>query len=122
LVAEHHEGAKPALLVVPFTQHQHIKSTTKGYYIVYIAIPILKDAVKQRQADIQEWNHPPIFQFSVENGFQNISPRVKKAPLQLRGRQTVWKCSLCHKPICKQHPTQNCWLIAHQAILPKKKK
>ena len=102
--------------ITSISQHQYIKTTTRGYYL------ICRNSEGMQQAQIIKEDriiYRSIFQLS-EGALKDILPssnKTLKESKRIRGKRTVWKCSECAVPIYR--PGEPCWDIAHRRLFSK---
>jgi len=99
--------------ITPFSLHQHIKTTTKGWCLICRN----SDKIENRKiAQREKIVYGTVFQVSGET-LKEVKPPLKDSleePKRIRGRKTVWKCTECAVPICM--PGEPCWDIAHRRL------
>ena len=101
----------PAKLT-PIPQHQHIKTTTRGWCLICKNSNKIKN---KRMTQRENIVYGTILQVSEEILEEiKLSSNSLKEPKRIRGKKTVWKCSECAVPICR--PGEPCWNIAHRCL------
>ena len=83
--------------ITPISQHQHIKTTTRGYCLICRnSEKIQNSQIAKRENIIYETT----LKLSERVLKEVLSPKEKiKGPKKIRGTKTVWKCSECAMPI-----------------------
>jgi hypothetical protein len=99
--------------ITPISQHQHIKTTTDGWYLICRnSDEIENKRIVQRKTIV----YGTILQVSEEI-LEEVKPPSKDSSeksKRIRGKKTVWKCSECAVPICR--PGEPCWDIAYRRL------
>jgi len=99
--------------ITPISQHQHIKTTTRGYCL------ICRNSEKvqsMQMAKTESIIYGTILKLS-EGYLEEVLPLSKeeiKGPKRFRGTVTKWKCSECAVPICKAQ--SDCWEKAYRRL------
>jgi hypothetical protein len=99
--------------ITPISQHQHIKITTDGWYL------ICRNSNKKENKKIAQGTYETIFQLSGKT-LEEIKPLSKdslKESKRIRGRKTIWKCSEYAVPIYR--PGEPYWDIVYRRLFNK---
>jgi hypothetical protein len=102
--------------ILLISQHQHIKTTIKGWCLVCRNPKRIQIAQIAKKESIV---YGTIFKVSGETLEEVLPPlqETLKGPKRIRGRHTRYKCSECAIPICG--PGMPCWEIVHKRLLNK---
>ena len=95
--------------ITPISRHQHIKTTIRGYYLIY-----------RNSEGTQTANENIIYRTTLKllkGVLKEVLPSSKeeiKGPKRIRGTEILWKYTEYAVPICR--PGRPCWDIAHRRL------
>jgi hypothetical protein len=102
--------------ITPISLHKHIKTTTRGYCLIYRnSIKVQKARIAKKKSIV----YGTILKLTGETLEEVISISTEdiKGPKNVQSITTLWKCSECAVPIYR--PGEPCWDIAHKRLFSK---